>query len=31
MPQREHVPRVSDKEQRMHEHVKESDSSAGAR
>jgi hypothetical protein len=29
MPQKEHLPRVSDKEQRMYEHVKESERDQG--
>jgi hypothetical protein len=29
MPQKEHLPRVSDKEQRMYEHVKESERDRG--
>ena len=29
MPQKEHLPRVSDKEQRMYEHIKESEREQG--
>ena len=29
MPQKEHLPSVSDKEQRMYEHIKESELDAG--
>jgi hypothetical protein len=29
MPQKEHLPRVSDKEQRMYEHIKESERESG--
>jgi hypothetical protein len=29
MPQNEHLPRVSDKEQRMYEHIKESEREQG--
>ena len=29
MPQKEHLPRVSDKEQRMYEHIKESEKKQG--
>jgi hypothetical protein len=29
MPQKEHLPRVSDKEQRMYEHIKESERKQG--
>ena len=29
MPQKEHLPRVSDKEQRMYEHIKESEKEQG--
>jgi len=29
MPQKEHLPRVSDKEQRMYEHIKESERDQG--
>jgi hypothetical protein len=29
MPQKEHLPRVSDKEQRMYEHIKKSELEAG--
>jgi hypothetical protein len=29
MPQEEHIPRISDKEQKMYEHIKESELKAG--
>ena len=29
MPQKEHLPKVSDKEQRMYEHIKESERKSG--